>query len=280
MLTLGIDIGGSSVKAAGLDDDQIVWTGRSRPYRRPSIEQIRQSIREAVEGRAGNAAAAGLCVPGPLAEDRRSVAISVNVPELVGVTLADLITSSLPLTVVTDARAAAHDLYASRRLTGRLLCLVLGTGVGAAVLDESGPLRVNGDSPGHFGQLDVSLEAPPDMPPIGPDGGAGSLEAYVGAAGLAQAYGADTVDFASRIGPSDPPLRALARAIRIAHAIYRPHHVILAGGLGVRLRHLLDPLRRLGETNLTRIARPGWTLTTADNDFHAAAGAARLAAAQ
>jgi hypothetical protein len=54
--------------------------------------------------------------------------------------------------------------------------------VGASVLDEGGKfLHVSGESPGHFGQLDVSLETDP---PIGPDGGAGSLEAYIGTAAL------------------------------------------------------------------------------------------------
>ncbi|MBV9490447.1 MAG: MFS transporter, partial [Verrucomicrobia bacterium] len=55
--------------------------------------------------------------------------------------------------------------------------LALGTGVGAAVLDDGVPLRVDGDSPGHLGQIDVSLD---DRAPIGPDGGAGSLEGYLG----------------------------------------------------------------------------------------------------
>jgi predicted NBD/HSP70 family sugar kinase len=133
---------------------------------------------------------------------------------------------------------------------------------------------VDDDSPGHFGQVDVSIEG---HPVVGPDGGAGSLEGYLSAAALADRYGPEPSAWVSRITADDPPLRALARAVRIAHAIYRPHHVLLAGGIGVRLGHVVAQLRANVDRQLTSIARPGWTLATGDSDFHAAQGAARLA---
>jgi hypothetical protein len=77
---------------------------------------------------------------------------------------------------------------------------------------------------------------------------------------------------------TDPPMRALARMIRIAHGVYRPRHVCLAGGIGIRIGHLLVELRNLTNDKLTRIAHPDWTLFAAKDDFHAAIGAARLAA--
>ncbi len=54
----------------------------------------------------------------------------------------------------------------------------LGSGVGMSVLDDGVPLAVDENSPGHLGQINVSLDS---NPPIGPDGGAGGLEAYIGA---------------------------------------------------------------------------------------------------
>ena len=65
----------------------------------------------------------------------------------------------------------------------------------------------------------------------------------------------------NKMGPDDPPMRALARAIRIAHALYRPHHVCLAGGIGNRMGRLLPDLRHAVEDRLTNIARAGWTLS-------------------
>src|SRR5690606_33557717 len=91
-------------------------------------------------------------------------------------------------------------------------------------------------------------------------------------------YGPDVAAAIERWGPDELPLRALARAIRICHAIYRPQHVVLAGGLGIRLGRHLPALREPVERDLARVARPGRTLATGDSDFHAATGAAALAA--
>jgi hypothetical protein len=72
-------------------------------------------------------------------------------------------------------------------------------------------------------------------------------------------------------------VRALVRAIRIAHAIYRPLHVCLTGGVGIRLKPLVAEIRAAVEKDLTSVARPGWTLTTGESDYHAACGVARYA---
>ena len=101
----------------------------------------------------------------------------------------------------------------------------------------------------------------------------------MGVAALRQRYGADA-DINAIIAKwkgDEPPLRALARAIRIAHAVYRPHHVVLAGGIGIRLKHLIPPIRALIDDRLTSVAREGWTLSAGESDFHAAAGAATVA---
>jgi hypothetical protein len=82
----------------------------------------------------------------------------------------------------------------------------------------------------------------------------------------------------ANFGPNDPPIKALARAIRICHGIYCPHHVVLVGGLGIRMKHLLAVIRAIVERDLTRIARSGWTLECGDDEFHAARGVARFAA--
>src|SRR6185295_15399031 len=106
-------------------------------------------------------------------------------------------------------------------------------GVGMAVLDDGVSLMVHGESPGHLGQVDVSIEGDPV---IGPDGGAGSLEGYIGAPALVKKYGPDMPANLARLGKNDSALKALARVIRICHAIYAPHHVGLTGGIGIRLQ--------------------------------------------
>jgi predicted NBD/HSP70 family sugar kinase len=280
MISYGVDIGGTSVKVACLRDGGVQWTGKSEPFSRPGTQQIVDAIRQAAAGREIEAGAIGLCCPGLLDRGRRVITLSVNVPGLVDVPLDDLIAQALggnrpQVAILSDANAVGYDIYMSHKLSDRLLCLSLGTGVGASVVDEGGGfLHVSGESPGHFGQLDVSLD---DHPPIGPDGGAGSLEGYIGAPSLAARYGEAWVD---RMTIDEAPLRALVRALRIAHAVYRPQHICLTGGVGVRLKPLLNEIKGAAEKDLTRVARPGWTLTTGDDDYHAACGVARWAGAR
>jgi len=80
-----------------------------------------------------------------------------------------------------------------------------------------------------------------------------------------------------KLGVGEPPVRALVRAIRVAHAIYRPQHVCLTGGIGVRLAGIVPGIRSAVSEKLTRVAREGWTLFTGEDDYHAACGVTRWA---
>jgi predicted NBD/HSP70 family sugar kinase len=269
-MRLGIDIGGTSVKAVLLDGDRVVASGRSEPYTRPDEAGLERAVREAIPREANGAHAVGVCAPGLRDETTGRITYSANVPGLTARPIAGFIPIDAPLTVVGDALAAATDVHATEQLRGRLLAISLGTGVGASVLDDGVPLRVSGASPGHFGQLDVTI--PGHDVPLGPDGGRGGLEGYIGLPSLRARYGDKIL-----IGADDPPLLALARAIRIGHAVYRPDHVRLLGGVGLALADRIEDLRRHVSKELSRVARPGWTLACGSTDLHAARGAARLA---
>lgn len=280
MRSLGIDVGGTSVKMALLEDGNVRWTGQSGFYARPDADAIVNALREAADGRVTGAVdRCGICVPGLLDDARTKVTLSVNVPGLMQLPIAEFVRRAFgeigaQPRVQNDAQSCAADVVVALKLSGRTLVLAMGTGVGAAVLDGGVPLLVDGESPGHLGQVDVSVG---DDAPIGPDGGRGSLEGYFGVPALRRDYGPDVNATLAKLTATDPPLRALARVIRIGHAMYRPHHVVLAGGIGTRLAPKLDILRGLVEDKLTSVARPERTLQCAADDFHAACGAARLA---
>ena len=70
------------------------------------------------------------------------------------------------------------------------------------------------------------------------------------------------------------PLCGLVRALRIAHAIYLPERIVLLGGVGIRLRPLLEEMRVRVAEGLTSLAKSEWTLEAGESDFHAARGAA------
>jgi predicted NBD/HSP70 family sugar kinase len=281
MATLGLDIGGSSAKAVLLEGRTVRWEATSARYTRPDRGTLLNALRTLLRNAPGTIDRVGLCVPGLMNADQSAVERSVNVPGLVGTPLVELVSSVLAaptprLVRTSDAHAAAYDALVSEtpRPAGRFLALSLGTGVGACVLDDGTPLHVSGASPGHVGQLDVSLS--PDAP-VGPDGGRGSLEAYIGLPALLRDEGPDPERTLASLTVADPPLRALARALRICHAIYRPQHIRLLGGVGVRLAHAVPALYRSIADHLTSVARPGWTLAAGTTDYHAARGAARLA---
>jgi len=63
---------------------------------------------------------------------------------------------------------------------------------------------------------------------------------------------------------SDAPWQALARAIRIVHAVYRPQSIVLLGGLGSRLEQRFPDLKSAVLASLTSVAQDGWTLTSGD----------------
>src|SRR5687768_7096815 len=152
MLCLGLDIGGTSVKAALLRDGVVLGQHAGKRYERPGMGILEQRIKEAVDsfrtdrtpGSRFLIDAVGLSVPGVLSEDRRQVTYSANVPglterELEGFALVAAGTKAR-WTATTDQVAAATD-YAARydvrgsRVGPRLLAVSIGTGAGAAVLD-------------------------------------------------------------------------------------------------------------------------------------------------
>lgn len=279
MTSLGIDVGGTSVKAAALSDGTITWTARSDPYHRPSFQQLAAAIAQAAARAGGAVDRIGLCVPGIPDASRQRIVYAANMPALHEVSLHELIQASIGASapapiVVNDANATGFDIYSTRKPTGRLLVIAIGAGVGASVIDDGKPLFVEGDSAGHVGQMDISIEG---VPVVGPDGGAGGLEGYIGASALRTYYGSNP---AGKIRPGDPAFAAIVKLIRVCHAFYRPQHIVLAGGLGIRLGHLLSDLRKGIENRLTVLARKDWTIACGDSDFHAASGAARVAASE
>ncbi len=278
MLALGIDIGGTRVKAALLRDGQAIATGHSPPYSRPNADQLRAAIALAApDPNLPRPDVVGVCAPGLFDAASGAITYAANLPGIVGVPLAELtraLAPDAPPHIVTDAHAAAVDVCHSEHLSGRLLALSLGTGVGASVLDDGLPLLVSGRSPGHLGQIDVTLHEPA---PIAPDGTRGSLEAYIGLLALRTRYPGPDADLPARIRPGEDSFAALARALRIATAIYRPNHIRLLGGVGIRLSAHIHALHSMVQDGLTPLAHTGWTLATGTSDFHAACGAARLA---
>lgn len=289
MTSFGFDIGGSSIKAVRLEATGEIATATLPHEGDPTPASVSDGLGRLFAQLHGddrtpaeptNPHTIGLCLPG-LVDDEGVLRLAANLPRLVGVRVPDLIPRGIAgdrsPALLTDAAAAGLGSWHARPAQGRLLTLAMGTGVGAALIEHGNLITLDGRTPGHVGQLDVSFGEPD--PPIGPDGGRGSLEAYVGyPALLARFSEADLPDRIARLTPDDPAIRALARALRICHAIHKPGEIRLLGGVGALFEPVLPMLFAITSDALTAVARLGWTLT-AMNDVHlAAAGVARYAA--
>src|SRR3954447_16854500 len=133
MVSLGIDVGGTSVKIAAIEDGTTLFTGQSPFYAKPDTDALVTAIRAAVAARVTKIDAAGICVPGLMDREKRMITLSVNVPGLMGVVLDDLVQRSLGvvaphLAISSDAVAGAYDVADARRLQGRVFALAIGTG--------------------------------------------------------------------------------------------------------------------------------------------------------
>jgi predicted NBD/HSP70 family sugar kinase len=283
--SLGIDIGGSSVKMALVNDSAKPWTLRSAPHEMPSVEHLTGSIASSFEKLLNQAGldrgavgSVGVSIAGPMNE-AGVLEMAANVPALAGVTLPDWIEETLglgvPVTAATDANAAAACEHRRNPMPGRSLYLSLGTGVGGAVLDDGRPVIITRGTSGHFGHMDVSGGDP--NAPATSGAGRGALEAYIGFRTLE----ADGVPFESDDRFDHPTMKraltAMASGIRILLAMYRPDHFILMGGTVNIFAPALDQVEAMANDDLTRAAPAKWTLTVGQSDnFAAAIGAAAI----
>src|SRR2546423_15541764 len=90
MISLGVDIGGTSVKIAAREQGKTLWTGQSPFYARPDTAALLKAIAQAADGCASNADVIGLCVPGLFDKPRRMITLSVNASGVMDVVLDDL----------------------------------------------------------------------------------------------------------------------------------------------------------------------------------------------
>lgn len=193
-LTIGVDVGGTTIKAGLVDAEGRVLGGRAVPtpgdrdqlYR--AIHALVDDLRTPVPGPSRSetvvpeVSAVGAAVAGFVAADRRHVLFAPHLPwrdEPVAERLAELL--ELPVLLEHDANAAAvaEHRHGAGRGVGVLVLVALGTGIGGALLIDGRVFRgAHGVAP-ELGHLCVE--------PGGracPCGGRGCWERYCGGSAL------------------------------------------------------------------------------------------------
>jgi glucokinase len=248
---LGIDVGGSNIKAVLLDDGKVVSRSES-----PTLSE--RGGPDAVLGRIAAVARAeapwdsiGVALPGLFDEDGRAVLLPNLHGEWDGVPIAEPLASRLerPVRLVNDghAFALAESTIGAGSGGRNVMCVVCGTGIGGGlVLDGSLHLGPR-ERAGEFGHQTV-LEDGPECS----CGNHGCLELYAGSRAIARAAGADS--FREAVGAAqsgdERACDAIGRAgqligLAIANILIFlcPDRVVVGGGVAAAGDLLLGPLR-------------------------------------
>jgi len=244
---LGVDVGGTHLRAASADARGTVVAERSEPAGELTGPRLAARVR---------GLAADLCpdgpsivvvgLPGPVARDGE-VGHMVNARGLNGVPVRALLQEELDAPVVVENDVTLAALGEQRRGRGRaaqdVAFIAVGTGVGMGIVAGGRILRGARGGAGEIGLL-----------PLGPDRVGsdprelGPLEAAAGGAGLAARWQAHTgrpatgrdVFAAASAGDAfalrllDEQAAALAMGVRAVQALLDPQLILFGGGIGAR----------------------------------------------
>jgi glucokinase len=248
---LGLDLGGTNIKLALLEDGVLVEQREA-----PTLSEdggpaaVLQRIVEL--GRSvGPVDSVGVALPGLFDED----GVIVLLPNLYGAWTGTPALEPLeegfgaPVRLINDghAFALAESTLGAGRGAANVMCIVCGTGIGGGLV-LGGRLHLGPDQrAGEFGHHTVSEDGPRCE-----CGNRGCLELYAGARAIAAAAGAPTFHDAvvnARAG-DEAAIGALARAgeligLAIANVLIflAPDRVVVGGGVAEAGELLLDPLR-------------------------------------
>lgn len=263
-MVLGVDIGGSGVRAARFPEGRRHGeVARRELGRELSGSELLARVGEAVaEAGTDGARAVGVAIPS-FVDAAGRVLECPSLPGIEGLALGELLEAGLgvPTRVVPDLAAATlgESRHGSGRGVARFLCAALGTGVNAGAVVDGRLVETAYGCLGDAGHVLVE----PDGPEC-PCGGRGCLEAVASGFALArdgaplgypdgravvEAARAGRVDAAALL---DRAGTALGRAIASWSALLWPDRVAVAGGLAAAGELLLGPARR----ELQRVGTP------------------------
>jgi len=274
-LVIGIDLGGTNIKAAVVDPDGNILNRLEQPTEAsrgpgPVINDLADIVRRLSipplppgEGRGEGGGlrelvGIGLATPGPLDLRRGRIIRGANLPAWEDVPICDILRqkTGLPVTLHNDGNAAAYGEYrcGAGRNGGDMVMLTLGTGVGCGVIQNGCIHHGHFDNAAELGHMIVVLNGLPC-----PCGQRGCLEQYASANAVVRRvadlnrdrHGADfrsaeQIADAAANGDAisgrvwDEACLYLAIAcVNIQHA-FNPTKIVLGGGLSNAGAQLLD----------------------------------------
>ena len=286
--TIGIDLGGTNIKAGILNDrGELVHHTAIATEAEHGFEHVFVRLVALVDqliatgGLArGDIAGIGYGTPGPMSHKEGIIYASPNLPGWVNIPLRKRLSAAtgFPVTLENDANVAAYGEFVAGAGQGlsHMVMLTLGTGIGGGVIVEGRLNRGGFDNAGEIGHLIVQPNGRPC-----PCGQRGCLERYSSANAVAERFvealeSGESSPLKSRLdaGQSVTSVDIVNAAtagdglavriwgetcfhlalgcINVQHML-NPECIVLGGGLINAGSRLLDPLRR-------EIAEQVWTI--------------------
>ena len=288
---IGIDLGGSSVKAVAVTPEGKAMARHNEafdPERRMHFaETIRELAHRIVKEQGQPADWIGLSAPGLAAKDSRSIAFMPGrLHGLVGLVWSEYFGTPFSIPVLNDAHAAllGEVWLGAARGCDNVIMLTLGTGVGGAAMVDGRLLRGHTGKAGHLGHATVDMEGLPDICKM-----PGSLEVAMGNCTIRERSGGrfeTTHDLiaahlrgdaeATRVWMKS--VKALACAIGTFTNILDPEIAVIGGGIARAGEALFEPLKRMVREVEWETSPEGIKIVPAQlGEFAGAFGAARNA---
>jgi len=260
--TIGIDLGGSCVKAVVVTSEGETLAKHNLPFDAETemdwANRLRELVQSIEEEQGGKPKNMGFSAPGLAAPDSSCIThMPIRLEGLVGLNWQKFFDFDKAIPVLNDGHAAllGEAWLGAARGFQTVILLTLGTGVGGAALVEGKLLRGRTGKAGHFAHTSLDPNGPPDD-----CGCPSSLELAIGNCSIPERSNGrftHTGEMMEAIENGDTAaekiwlksLKDLATAICSFTNILDPEAVILGGGIAnagdrlfVPLRNYLDPL--------------------------------------
>ncbi len=285
---IGIDVGGTNVKIALVEDGKIIYSNSVPTYAKMGYEytvnNIKQSIRDLMKETSTtekDIEGIGFDFPGQVDYKTGVVKLAPNIPGWVNVPIAQMIEEEfhIPTKIDNDVRCAALGelKFGAGRGCENFICITVGTGIGSGIVINGQIVRGASNAAGELGHIKLRME---DGPLCG-CGDSGCLEAYAsGPAIVSMAYdylkGGKSAKFAELAGDGEITPYIVAKAAEAGDPVakrifeivgYRigmglvsvinllnPEKVIVGGGVAECGDLLLEPIRRTVKSRAMKVA--------------------------
>ena len=277
---IGIDVGGTNVKIALVDEGKIIYSNSVPTYAKMGYEYTVNNIKQAIKDlmketntEAKDIQGIGFDFPGQVDCKTGVVKLAPNIPGWVNVPIAQMIEEefNIPTRIDNDVRCAALGelKFGAGRGCENFICITVGTGIGSGIVINGKVVRGASNAAGELGHIKLQMLGGP----ICGCGDTGCLEAFASGpsiVAMAQDYirGGKSTKFremaAAEGGEITPYMVAKAAeagdpvAKRIFEIVgeyigigltsvinlLNPEKVIIGGGVAEAGDLLFDPIRR------------------------------------